>query len=49
MSHSLVLSESTGFRPLLGVSLNPSESLLCLGMPMLEGSVNKQLQGDFLW
>jgi hypothetical protein len=49
MSNSLVLSESTGFRPLLGVSLNSSESLLCLGMPVLEGSVNKRVQGDFLW
>lgn len=49
MSHSLVLSESTGFRPLLGVSLTPSESLLCLGMPVLEGFGNKRVQGDFLW
>jgi len=49
MSHSLTLSESTGFRPSLGGSLNGLESLVCLGMPMLEGFGNKRVQGDFSW
>lgn len=47
MSQSLTLSESTVFRPLLGVSLYGSESLVCLGMPMLEGFGNKRVKGDF--